>query len=141
MIMFLDWQADPNSIFGEGDFRPRPQMDDWFCISQEPIAERRKTRPNFANKQSQRLNNAGAAESVSGDEANMSPVPLRPEDSQFGRLRPPSRLKMNSRCSALTAVLAGPDRSSDQGEGELPRSLHDESNRAHIAWRGTSVSP
>jgi hypothetical protein len=107
MIMFLDWQADPNSIFGEGDFRPRPQMDDWFCISQEPIAERRKTRPNFANEQSQRLNKAGAAESVSTDEASVSPVPLRPEDSQFGRLRPPSRLKMNSRCSALTAVLAG----------------------------------
>jgi len=32
MIMFLDWQADPNSIFGEGDFRPRPQMDDWGRI-------------------------------------------------------------------------------------------------------------
>jgi hypothetical protein len=39
--------------------------------------------------------------------ALMSPVPLRPEDSLCGRLRPPSRLQMNSRCSALTAVLAG----------------------------------
>jgi hypothetical protein len=40
MIMLLDRQADPNSISGEGDSRPRPQMDDWFCISQEPVAER-----------------------------------------------------------------------------------------------------
>ena len=106
-LMFRDWQANLNSIFGEGDSRPGPQMDDWFCISQEPIAERRKTRTNFANEQAERLNKAGGTESVSTDEASVSPVPLRPEDSQFGRLRAWSRLKMNSRCSALTAVLAG----------------------------------
>jgi hypothetical protein len=41
LIMFRDWQANPNSIFGEGTGQ-RPQMDDWFCISQEPIAGRRK---------------------------------------------------------------------------------------------------
>src|ERR1700730_14068832 len=39
--------------------------------------------------------------------ASMSPVPLRPEDSRYGRLRPLSRLTMNSLRSALTAVLAG----------------------------------
>ena len=40
-------------------------------------------------------------------DASVSTVLLRPDDSQYGRLRPPSRLKINSRCSALTAVLAG----------------------------------
>jgi hypothetical protein len=39
--------------------------------------------------------------------ASVGSVPLRPEHSPYGRLRPRSRLKMNSRCSALTAVLAG----------------------------------
>jgi len=40
--------------------------------------------------------------------ARMSPAPLRPEDLRCSRLRPPSRLTMNSLRSALTAVLAGP---------------------------------
>jgi len=37
----------------------------------------------------------------------MSDVLLRPEEFRYGRLRPPSRLSMNSLRSALTAVLAG----------------------------------
>ena len=34
-LMFRDWQANLNSIFGEGGIRQRPQMDDWFCVLQE----------------------------------------------------------------------------------------------------------
>jgi len=37
----------------------------------------------------------------------MNVVLLRPEDRRYGRLRPPSRLLMNSLRSALTAILAG----------------------------------
>lgn len=37
----------------------------------------------------------------------MSDVLLRPEEFRYGRLRPPSRLPMNSLRSALTAALAG----------------------------------
>ena len=66
-------------------------MDDWFCMSQESLPEGENAR---------RFRKSGYGWSV-------SPVPLRPEDFPYGRLRPPSRLKMNSRCSALTAVLAG----------------------------------
>jgi hypothetical protein len=76
MIMFQDWQADPNSIFGEGDFRPRPQMDDWFCITQEPIAGRRKTRTSFANEKAEQSNLGDAVKSVSTSDASVSPVPF-----------------------------------------------------------------
>jgi hypothetical protein len=141
MIMFQDWQADPNSIFGEGDFRPRPQMDDWFCITQEPIAGRRKTRTSFANEKTEQSNLADAVKSVSTGDASASPVLLRPEDSQYGRLRPRSRLKMNSRCSALTAVLADLTDPKIRREGELRSNFPSEPNRAHIGCRGTSVSP
>jgi hypothetical protein len=37
----------------------------------------------------------------------MNRVPLGPADFRCSRLRPPSRLEMNSLRSALTAVLAG----------------------------------
>lgn len=47
-------------------------------------------------------------EPFSGSErSGMSDVLLRPEEFRYGRLRPPSRLSMNSLRSALTAVLAG----------------------------------
>jgi hypothetical protein len=65
MIMFRDWQANPNSIFGEGGIRQRPQMDDWFCISQEPIAGRRKTRTSFAHEKAEQPKKAKDAKSVS----------------------------------------------------------------------------
>ena len=73
-------------------------MDDWFCIAQEPIAARR-TRA--------RTSQTKAGEFASNDTACLIVVPLRPEDSLCGRLRPPSRLQMNSQRSALTAALAG----------------------------------
>jgi hypothetical protein len=66
-------------------------MDDWFCFVQESSPE---------GEYVHRFRKCG-------DFCSVSPVPLRPEDSPCGRLRPPSRLKMNSRYSALTAVLAG----------------------------------
>jgi hypothetical protein len=116
-LMFRDWQANLNSIFGEGDFRPRPQMDDWFCISQEPIAGRRKTRTNFADQKAGQRNIAEDTHSISTDDANVSPVPLRLEDSQYGRLRRRSRLKMNSRLLGLDRGPRRPDRSSDQAKG------------------------
>ena len=47
----------------------------------------------------------GRSDSSSG--ASMNPLPLRPADFQCGRLRPPSRLTMNSLRSALTAAFAG----------------------------------
>ena len=31
MVVFQGWQVNPNSIFGDGGFRPRPPMDVWFC--------------------------------------------------------------------------------------------------------------
>lgn len=49
----------------------------------------------------------------------MSLVPLCPEAFSYGRLRPPSRLQMNSLRSALTAVLAGLKASLYRGQGEL----------------------
>ena len=76
MIMFRDWQANPNSIFGEGDFRPRPQMDDWFCISQEPTAGRRKTRTSFAHEKTKQSNIAEDAKSVSMGDASVSQFPF-----------------------------------------------------------------
>jgi hypothetical protein len=99
MIMFRDWQVNLNSIFGEG-LGQRPQMDDWFCISQEPIAARR-TRARTSQTA------AGDLKSASVRRASVIPVSLRPEDFPCSRLRPRSRLKMNSLCSALTAVLVG----------------------------------
>jgi hypothetical protein len=39
--------------------------------------------------------------------AYVNPALLRPEDLRYGRLRPPSRLLMNSLRSALTALLTG----------------------------------
>src|SRR6202007_1860773 len=71
--------------------RPRPQMDDWFCLGAGIIAGRR-IRAEISQKRGR---------------LGVSPVPLRPKDPHSGRLRPPSRLKMNSQGSALTAVLAG----------------------------------
>jgi hypothetical protein len=65
-------------------------MDDWFCLVQESSLE---------GEYAQRFRK-------SGDRLGVSPVPLRPEGSQCGRLRPPSRLKMNSLRSALTAAEA-----------------------------------
>src|SRR5215470_8521295 len=80
-LMFQDWQVNPNSIFGDGAARPRPQMDDWFCVWQEPKAERRKPRAS------------SPADPIT------SPVPLRPEDSSCGQRESRSRLKINSRRS------------------------------------------
>src|SRR5258708_37680294 len=99
MIMFRDWQANPNSIFGEGDIRPRPQMDDWFCISQEPIRWEAKTRTNFENER--QANSTAKGDSISCGGPSVSPVPLPPEDSSYGRTPPRPMLKMNSRRSAL----------------------------------------
>ena len=50
--MFRDWQANLNSIFGEGDSRPGPQMDDWFCMPQESSPGRLgKTRADFCKSE------------------------------------------------------------------------------------------
>ena len=140
-LMFRDWQANLNSIFGEGDFRPRPQMDDWFCITQEPIAGRRTARTNFAYEKAGHANTAEDAYSVSTGQGSVSPVPLRPEDSPYGRLRPRSRLKMNSRLLGLDRGPRRPDRPLDQGEGELRRSLPDDNRTAPTSGAGESPFP
>lgn len=49
----------------------------------------------------------------------MNLAPLRPDWIGYGCLRPPSRLKMNSLRSALTAVLAGLKTGHYRGKGEL----------------------
>ncbi len=36
-VLFQDWQEITNSIFCEGPWWPRQQMDVWFWIPQEPL--------------------------------------------------------------------------------------------------------
>jgi hypothetical protein len=74
----------------------------------------------------------------------MNPALLGPEDLPCSRLRPPSRLPMNSLRSAWTAVLAGlPDamiRAKASCEGACPGNGHYHEkriltqNRAHYPW-------
>ena len=97
-------------------------MDDWFCIPQESLLEGDKAR---------RFRKSGYGWSV-------SPVPLRPEDFPYGRLRPPSRLKMNSRCSALTAVLAGLTETDIRAKGDCEGSRIDHHRGAPNSGAGKS---
>jgi hypothetical protein len=101
-------------------------MDDWFCLVQESSLE---------GEYAQRFRK-------SGDRLGVSPVPLRPEDFLCGRLRPPSRLKMNSRCSALTAVLAGLTEADIRAKGDCEgaRIAHNRRAPTPGAWE-ISVFP
>jgi hypothetical protein len=101
-------------------------MDDWFCIPQESSPE---------GENASRFRKSGYGWSV-------SPVPLRPEDFPYGRLRPPSRLKMNSRCSALTAVLAGLTETDIRAKGDCEGARIAHNRRAPTpACREISVFP
>jgi len=101
-------------------------MDDWFCIPQESSPEGENAR---------RFRKSGYGWSV-------SLVSLRPEGFPCGRLRPPSRLKMNSRCSALTAVLAGLPETDIRAKGDCEGSRIADNRRAPTrGCREISVFP
>ena len=122
-LMFRDWQANLNSIFGEGGIARDRKWMTGSAFLQEPS-------PGGENAH-------GLCNRREG--AGVIPAPLRPEDSQYGRLRPRSRLKMNSRCSALTAVLAGRTGTDIRSKGDCEGAAIAHNRRAPT--RGAGKSP
>ena len=114
-------------------------MDDWFCTGQEPIAGRRKRERTSMTRAEQ---TAAATRHLSrGVDVITCPVPLRPEDCCYSRLRPRSKLKMNSPCSALTTVLAGQPDPKIRAKGNCEAARPSKNPAAPIAGAGEPPFP